>query len=240
MPKSPSKKNKKIKKNLPLYNSIPLSRSVKTPINYFITYLTTRGISIMTDKRFIDTDLWSRFKAGDRPSFELIYRSHVRALFSFGRQLIDDEDLVSDSIQELFIYIWERRSGLGDTNNIRYYLFKALRRRLIEAVARKNRTAQLHEIVEETHPVEDSMEQILIKDQADAEVKVVLRQALRQLTKRQREAIFLRFFGKMTFQEVADIMSLTLKSTYNLISKALDELRKHFPMLLVSVVAIMV
>lgn len=85
----------------------------------------------------------------------------------------------------------------------------------------------MYEIVQVTHPIEDSIEQILIKDQADAELKILLRQALGQLTKRQREAIFLRFFGKMTFQEVADIMSMTLKSTYNLISKALDELQKH-------------
>ncbi len=85
----------------------------------------------------------------------------------------------------------------------------------------------MYEIVHVTHPIEDSIDQILIKDQADAELKILLRQALGQLTKRQREAIFLRFFGKMTFQEVADIMSMTLKSTYNLISKALDELQKH-------------
>lgn len=193
----------------------------------------------MTDRSLIDADLWSRFKAGDRPSFALIYRDHVRALFSFGKQLVDDDDLLSDSIQELFIYIWEKRGSLGHTDNIRYYLFKALRRRLIEAVARERRSAQTHEAIGALHEAEDSIEQILIRHQADTELKGLLRQALQQLTKRQREAIFLRFFGKMSFQEVADIMSLTLKSTYNLISKALEELRKHFPMLLVGIAALL-
>jgi len=163
----------------------------------------------------------------------------TRALFSFGKQLVDDEDLLSDSIQELFIYIWEKRGNLGNTDNIRYYLFRALRRRLIEAITRERRSAQIHEAIEALHVTEDSIEQILIRNQADAELKVLLRQALQQLTKRQREAVFLRFFGKMSFQEVADIMSLTLKSTYNLISKALEELRKHFPMLLVGIAALL-
>gem|GEM_PF-1277182 len=178
------------------------------------------------------------------PVWQVHYRMldrHVdtRALFSFGKQLVDDEDLLSDSIQELFIYIWEKRGNLGNTDNIRYYLFRALRRRLIEAITRERRSAQIHEAIEALHVTEDSIEQILIRNQADAELKVLLRQALQQLTKRQREAVFLRFFGKMSFQEVADIMSLTLKSTYNLISKALEELRKHFPMLLVGIAALL-
>ena len=194
----------------------------------------------MADRSFNDVDLWGRFKAGDHAGFALIYREHVRALYSFGKQLVDDGDMVADSIQELFIYIWEKRADLGDTDNIRYYLFKALRRRLIETVAKEKRTTQAHEAIGEQHATEDSIEHILIKHQADAELRTLLRQALRQLTKRQREAIFLRFFGKMSFKEVADIMSLSLKSTYNLISKALDELRKHFPMLLICGSAILV
>ncbi|SEL66085.1 RNA polymerase sigma factor [Parapedobacter koreensis] len=193
----------------------------------------------MADRSFNDIELWSRFKAGDPSSFASIYRQHVRALYSFGKQLVDDGDLVADAVQELFIYIWERRAHLGDTDNIRHYLFKALRRRLIDAISKQQRTVQVHETTVDRRAAEDSIEQTLIKHQADIELRALLQQALRQLTKRQREAIFLRFFGKMSFREVADIMSLSLKSTYNLIAKALDELRKHFPLMLAVAVAML-
>src|SRR5690606_17476677 len=91
-------------------------------------------------------------------------------------------DLLFDCIQELFIYIWEKRNGLGNTNNIRYYLFNALRRRMIVSVSGKSWSAKVYEIVQVAYPIKDPIEQILIKDQADAELKILLWQALRQLT----------------------------------------------------------
>jgi RNA polymerase sigma factor (sigma-70 family) len=45
------------------------------------------------------------------------------------------------------------------------------------------------------------------------------------LTKRQQEAIYLKFYSNLSYKEVAAIMSISVDSIYNLISKAIDSLQ---------------
>ena len=52
-----------------------------------------------------------------------------------------------------------------------------------------------------------------------------LRRCLVTLTKRQREAIFLRFYNDLSYSDVASVMELQVDSVYNIISKAIDSMR---------------
>jgi RNA polymerase sigma factor (sigma-70 family) len=71
-----------------------------------------------------------------------------------------------------------------------------------------------------------SKEEALIEEEWEIERNKKIRNSLHSLTKRQREAIFLKFFNQLSYHEVAAIMDLHVDSVYNLISKAIDVLRK--------------
>jgi RNA polymerase sigma factor (sigma-70 family) len=71
-----------------------------------------------------------------------------------------------------------------------------------------------------------STEDILIEEEWEVERNKKLTHSLHSLTKRQREAIFLKFFNQLSYHEVAVIMDLHVDSVYNLISKSIDILRK--------------
>jgi RNA polymerase sigma factor (sigma-70 family) len=57
------------------------------------------------------------------------------------------------------------------------------------------------------------------------EKNYIIGKALRTLTKRQQEAIYLKFYSNLSYKEVASIMSISVDSIYNLISKAIDSLQ---------------
>ena len=172
-----------------------------------------------------DGSLWKEFRQGSMEAFSAIYSTHVQALNNYGRKLTTDQKFVEDCIQDLFIEIWKSKENLGDTDSIKYYLLKSLRRKIIRQLPG---TQTLGLDAEENYHFDlSSPETLIINEQTEAFQVKKLNEALKKLTRRQKEAIYLKFYQGLNFQEVSSVMSLGMKSTYNLISRSVEELRKH-------------
>ncbi|NSL87129.1 RNA polymerase sigma factor [Chitinophaga solisilvae] len=181
------------------------------------------------------SSLWERFLEGDRHAFAEIYDSHIDHLFHYGMHFCQDKERVRDCIQDLFQDLWLSREHLTTSiRHIRYYLISSLRRRLLRSL-QKDRRWQHRESWEAfefefTYPQENK----IILEETAAEQQRLLQQALAGLTRRQREAIYLRFYQSLSYEEVAGIMSMQVDSVYNTVSKAISILKKNIslPLLL--------
>ena len=181
------------------------------------------------------SSLWGLFLQGDRHAFAEIYDAHIDDLFHYGMHFCQEKERVKDCLQDLFQDLWISRTHLSaDIGNVRYYLISSLRRRLLRAL-RKDRRYQHRESweafeFEYTLPLEN---QLIQQETLEAQ-KRLLQEGLANLTRRQREAIYLRFFQNLNYNEVADIMSMQVDSVYNTISKAIGILKKNIslPLLL--------
>jgi len=174
-----------------------------------------------------DVAVWSAFREGNRKAFDYIFQRHVRLLYTYGSRISSDQGLVEDCIQDLFVDLWNKHSTLGETNNIKFYLLTSLRRRIVRRLASDKRLhfdASLED--DYTTEIEFSVEFDIIREQVSAEQRRNLTHALSQLSKRQREAVYLKFYEHMSYEEIGAMMKLEIKSTYNLIGKAIDSLRK--------------
>jgi RNA polymerase sigma factor (sigma-70 family) len=174
-----------------------------------------------------DQQLWAQFKSGDRGAFASIYQQHFAGLYNYGLKIQRSKELVKDQIQELFIALWDRREHLGETNAIKLYLYTSLRRRLTDQLNSKHpfHTAQVvsdHYHFEFVHSIESQM----IMDLEHQHRNEKLLRSLNQLSQRQKEAIFLRYYENMSCADIAAVMGIQVNSTYVLLSQALDLLRK--------------
>jgi RNA polymerase sigma-70 factor (ECF subfamily) len=174
----------------------------------------------------IDHTIWAAFKQGNFQAFNYIFEKYIRLLYSYGRKLSRDYMLVEDCIQDMFIELWRKRELLSETDNIKFYLLKSLRRK----IARRQLTDQRHRIVAESvdgrDPVESSIENSMILQQASLEQQNQLNRAISKLSIRQREAVYLKFYEHITYEELASVLDIDLKSAYKLIGKAIDSLRR--------------
>jgi RNA polymerase sigma factor (sigma-70 family) len=131
--------------------------------------------------------------------------------------------LIEDSVQEIFLDLWNRRSKMAEVASINSYLFSSFRYTLI----RKIKGAQKH--VPEHEPDEPDFSAALaleVKEQ-DAEWQQRIQAALNTLTPRQREAIFLRFYEGLSYEEVARIMGISTKATYKVMARSLASLKER-------------
>ena len=173
-----------------------------------------------------DILLWEEFQSGSEKAYADIYKTHAAALYNYGLKLVSDPSLVKDCIQDLFIEIWDARQNLGVVRSIRSYLYKSIRRKIL---AEKAKVKPLVPSSDNYQPFEIaySTERILHDHQIKEAQLDELRKALNKLTTSQREIIFLKYYDRLSYEEVADIMGISRKAAYKKIGRALHTLRQH-------------
>ncbi|WP_143100833.1 RNA polymerase sigma factor [Spirosoma endophyticum] len=174
-----------------------------------------------------DNEIWASFRQGDRMAFTWIYNRNIKDLLRYGYRVSTNQQLVKDSIHDLFLHLWLHRENLSNTDNIRFYLYRSLRNKIV------HNSKELYPV---TLP---DVEQILDKvfsdlplehaiiEQEDSEEQIrVLRKAIDRLPKRQQEVIQLRYFHDFSLEEIASVMQINNQSVRNLIHRSISQLKE--------------
>ena len=150
-----------------------------------------------------------------------VYQQMFQSLFSYGMQICGNKELVKDCIQELFSELWKNQKILPKIKSIKPYLLKCYKRKIIKCELGKEKRL----FVEGSFEFEILHKVKLIEDQQYIRKQYLLNRALKSLTDRQREAIYLRFYGNLPYKEVARVLNIKTKATYKLIYRALSSLK---------------
>jgi RNA polymerase sigma factor (sigma-70 family) len=172
-----------------------------------------------------ESAVWNSFREGNESAFIYIYQTYFDKLYAYGCRFCNHEDQVKDSIQDLFIYLRKHRGSLGVTDSIKFYLFKAIKRRIIKEENKWYN--KLEELGNHTHfDFVFSHEQHLIEKQIDEDTHTKLNEAIKRLSPRKKEVIYYFYFEGMSYPQIQEIMGLeNIKSARNLLYQALDFLR---------------
>ena len=170
-----------------------------------------------------DIDLWNAFKQGNKESFAILFRRFYPLLIQYGGKLCPDVNQVEDDIQELFFDLWQSRSDI-QVHSVKAYLLKALKYKIFKTHRNKINTRLMQ--VTEDMMFEISHENFLIKKNDDEQRSARIIDALRQLSSRQREVIYLKLFQGLTYEELTEVMQINYQVTRNLFYEAIKSLRK--------------
>lgn len=174
---------------------------------------------------------WQAFQTGDRLAFEHLLNQHYPALLNYGVRLVRNNDFAQDCLQDFFIDLWNSRTSLDTPKSVKAYLISSYRRRLFREKDRGFWNRNITDL-EEEHDIEVqfNIESYLIKNEIEHETLLQLRDQLSTLSKRQREALYLRFYQELEYEEISKIMAINHHSAVNLVYEALRLLRKNWVM----------
>ena len=175
-----------------------------------------------------DEMIWWAFKDGDKDALAALYFRYIKILIEYGNRISHDKDLVKDCIHDLFIEIWNSKENLSVPRSVKAYLLICVQRKIIRSKNRK-RMAQVEVYQLPDTQLVDSKEDELISDQHSKDQQNALKLAMGNLTKRQQEAIYLKFYANLSYSEIVAIMNISADAIYNLISKAIDVLQREIP-----------
>jgi RNA polymerase sigma factor (sigma-70 family) len=174
-----------------------------------------------------DLEIWRLFKSGNESAFIQIYESTYKSLFNYGLYFVSNREVVKDCIQDIFIEIREKRNTISETDSIKPFLFKILRRKLHRFIVKH---ARLKEIdltpSHESFQITLSYEHYLIEGQISETQIKMLKDAISKLTVKEKEAIYHFYFENHTYKQIADIMGYTdVKTARTLVYKAISSLK---------------
>jgi RNA polymerase sigma factor (sigma-70 family) len=185
----------------------------------------------------LDGSLWKEFIAGNDAAFETLFKRYYPKLYQYGRKYDRDQEFVKDSIQELFTDLWSHRSSLSPTPSVRHYLYKSLRRKMLRLKLQRLETIPISE-EDPSFTLTLTPEQVMLNEEFAAEQQRQTEHWLSLLTPRQREAIYLRYYHEISYEEMASMMDVENHTVRNLIYEALKFLRKRLTLLLLSLVLV--
>ena len=170
--------------------------------------------------------LWSETRSGNSESLSKIFCYTYSQLFNYGYKIVQDEGLVKDCIQELFLNLWYKRNEVSEAYSVKSYLISSLRRVIFRRLKKqRNRAKRNYEYSENAFSEIYNIEEVLIHFETESQKKEQLMEALQSLSNRQKEAVYLKFFNGLSNSEISEIMQVNKQSVYNHISKAIQKMQ---------------
>lgn len=173
---------------------------------------------------------WKLLIEGEKQGLYACFSLFYDDLYRFGMSLYRNPELIKESIQNLFIELWKIRDKLSEVENIQQYVFTIYKRIIFKTNQKYNHqegvVALDSENVAEHLISVSSYEAILIASQEDEHLKNRLKNALNNLSPRQKEIIQMRYFEALSFKEISNKTLLTERTVYNTLHNAVNVLRE--------------
>lgn len=174
-----------------------------------------------------DKYIWEEFKNGEEYALSYIYHQNIDFLFFYGKKITKDEELILDIIQDLFYELIRSRKNLGKTDNIRLYLLKSLRRKLIREIKQKHKFEESYRGIEVQPNIVFSVEEDLISTEEKSHRQELVKQGMKELNLKQREVLYYKFTCGFDYKQISEVMAVTNDSARQLASRAIQSLKKY-------------
>ncbi|KIC92109.1 RNA polymerase sigma factor [Flavihumibacter sp. ZG627] len=179
------------------------------------------------DQNEIDLLLLERIQSGDEHALASLMRTEFRSIYDYGMRFCNCDSTVRDAIQEVFISLWQKRSSASSIVSIRYWLLAAVKNQVLKMMRNESRISNLEDSsLEYSFTVDYSIEEKIITKQDYQERSHLLQEVLAQLSVRQKEVIYLRFYQELDAAEISALMQISAQSVYNLLHESIQRLRK--------------
>jgi RNA polymerase sigma-70 factor (ECF subfamily) len=173
-------------------------------------------------------EAWTGFRKGREESLSKLFCHYYNHLYNYGYNMVQSEELVKDCIQDLFLRLWDRRKKISEAQSVKSYLLCSLKRMILRKIKKSDgRKKRNNTYVEDYFEEVLNIEEMMIHFEMKAHQKRRLSRSLESLSGRQKEAIYLKFYGGLSTDETACLMQINKQSVYNHVSQAIKKLSKY-------------
>ena len=164
-----------------------------------------------------DQVLGARLRASDHAAFKVLFYRYYEPLCRFVARRIPAQEGAQDIVQDIFARLWQNRTRIDTGQPLKAYLFRIANNMLIDQYRKREvrlaYAAQHDGAIPTVAPVEHF----------DVEEQVM--EAIRQLPDAVRQTFILSRFEGLTYQEIAALLDVSVKTVESRMTKALKQLR---------------
>lgn len=171
-----------------------------------------------------DNEIIGRIRQGDKSEFESLFRSSYVSLVQYAKKILKDQDTAEEIVQDLFFRLWQNRNNLHIESSLTGYLFRAVHNKCLHHIS--------HARIVERYAAEASMtEGNPSESPADVmqfgELQKKIAVILARLPERCSLIFCMNRFEGLKYNEIAEKLSVSVKTVEANMGKALKEFRKE-------------
>jgi RNA polymerase sigma-70 factor, ECF subfamily len=177
-----------------------------------------------------DVRLMRLVARGDSSAFEKVIERHQSLVAGTVARMLGSNSDVEDIAQQVFIRVWKSARRYVPRAKFTTWLLKITRNLVFNEMRRARRRAQVPlqsepgaeeiPLKDETNPAPDAS---LLED----ELKRAIEQAIMQLPESQRMALILRRYEQLSYEQIAEVLDLSVPAVKSVLFRARTELRSQ-------------
>src|SRR5690606_25063614 len=172
----------------------------------------------------VNADLLRKLRDGDTTAFGKIYNIFAPVLYQRLLRLLKDTDMVEDILQDTFFKLWDKREEINPELAFTTYLYRIADHLAIDVFRKISRDNVLQqELWASTISFYLHIEETFIAK----EQRQLISMAIERLPPKRRQILILCKLEDKSYQEVADLMGISVSTVSNQLVKAIKEIKKH-------------
>lgn len=160
-----------------------------------------------------EAGLVARAREGDLDAFDSLVRQHGPAVYRVALRMLGEPADAEDAAQESFVQAWRGLRSFRGQSGFGTWMYRIVTNKCINELARRRETEPLEEESPSERP---GPEQVVVARSEFA----VLRQAVDDLTPEQRVALVLREFEGCTYDEIAEVLDISVSAVKSRLHRA--------------------
>lgn len=156
--------------------------------------------------------------------FGSLFKKHQQAVYRTAFRVTKSHQQSADIVQEVFLKLWEHRAELANIRNVEAWLSRVVRNKLIDFLRKASADERLKSSLwKEIHYTQTADEELEAKE-ADS----LMHKAVEELPDQRKLVFRLNRETGLSYQEIADELSISKHTVKNQLSLALRFLQKKF------------
>lgn len=180
--------------------------------------------------KITDQELVRQFINGNRSAIESLINRHKNKVFTYISIYVREQSLAEDIFQETFLKVIRSLKAGKYTDNGKFlsWVMRIAHNLIIDHFRREKQMRMLSnddyesDILNERKFAEDNIEDSLVKEQIENDVRVLLD----RLPDDQREVVMLRHYAGLSFKEIAEQTQVSINTALGRMRYALINMRK--------------
>jgi RNA polymerase sigma-70 factor (ECF subfamily) len=177
-----------------------------------------------------DVRLMRLVAQGDTKAFEELIEKHQALVAGTVARMLGSNSEVEDIAQQVFIRVWKSARRYVPRAKFTTWLLKITRNLVFNELRRTRRHAQVplqSDPGAEEIPLKDEINPAPDASLLEHELQRTIEEAIMQLPESQRMALILRRYEQLSYEQIAEILDLSVPAVKSVLFRARTELRSR-------------
>lgn len=189
----------------------------------------------MSINEHTDDSILLRFlQSGDKIAFTLIYEKYNRMLYVLAFNYLKEKSLAEDVVQQVFTKLWEFHSDITISISLRNYLYTMAKNYILNSIRNANNILVENYQTAQFEVYEDNLLSMI----EEKELMSIFYQAIEKLPDQKKTVCLLKMEDKISNQEIAERMNISINTVKTHYSQAIKLLRNYIERMLIVIISI--